>query len=220
MSEFEAEVRRAERELEQSLVPLNVEETADKVTDDEFLGDLKMQAQEYGQKLQDAAVKAKDFANEKFNQAGDKLKELSSKDPKDLIEDAKEFARQKPRTDDTHLGSGRIDRRVSIETQKLDLGLTKNTKKRPDFRAAFSIQLQILDLRMDQTPCLIAEKNVDLMRLDDGRDFAAAEFIVRHRLAFTILTHPVIGRRIFAAAHVNRGFDASRKGADRLASLA
>ena len=69
MSEFETEVRRAERELEQSLVPLNVEETADKVTDDEFLGDLKMQAQEYGQKLQDAAVKAKDFANEKFNQA-------------------------------------------------------------------------------------------------------------------------------------------------------
>ena len=91
MSEFEAEVKKAEHELEQSLVPVT-----DKVTDDEFLGDLKMQAQEYGQKIQDAAAQAKDFANEKFAQAGDKFKELSAKDPKELVEDAKEFARQKP----------------------------------------------------------------------------------------------------------------------------
>ncbi len=93
MSEFEAEVKKAEMELEQSLVPLN---TGEKVTDDEFLGDIKMQAQEYGQKIQDAAVKARDFANEKFTQAGDKFKELQNKDPKEFIEDAKEFARQKP----------------------------------------------------------------------------------------------------------------------------
>ena len=46
--------------------------------------------------FQDAAAKAKDFAGERFAQAGDKLKELQSKDPKELIEDAKEFARQKP----------------------------------------------------------------------------------------------------------------------------
>lgn len=94
MSEFEAEVKKAEQELEQSLIP--VQSITDKVTDDEFLGDLKMQAQEYGQKIQDAAVKAKDFANDKFAQAGDKFKELSNKDPKELVEDAKEFARQKP----------------------------------------------------------------------------------------------------------------------------
>ena len=55
-----------------------------------------MQAQEYQQKFQDAAVKAKDYANEKFVQAGEKFKEISSKDPKELVEDAKEFARQKP----------------------------------------------------------------------------------------------------------------------------
>lgn len=55
-----------------------------------------MQAQEYQQKFNDAAVKAKDFANEKFTQASDKFKELSQKDPKELVEDAKEFARQKP----------------------------------------------------------------------------------------------------------------------------
>src|SRR5882672_2711995 len=92
MSEFEAEVKKAEKELEQGLVPVNT----DKVTDDEFLGDLKMHAQEYGQKIQDAAAKAKDFASDKFAQAGDKFKEISNKDPQELIEDAKEFARQKP----------------------------------------------------------------------------------------------------------------------------
>ncbi len=92
MSEFEAEVKKAEKELEQSLVPVDT----DKVTDDEFLGDLKMHAQEYGQKIQDAAAKAKDFASDKFAQAGDKFKELQNKDPKELVEDAKEFARQKP----------------------------------------------------------------------------------------------------------------------------
>lgn len=96
MSEFEAEVKKAERELEQGLVPVGDEPFTDKITDDEFLGDLKMHAQEYGQKIQDAATRAKDFASDKFVAAGDKFKELQDKDPKELIEDAKEFARQKP----------------------------------------------------------------------------------------------------------------------------
>ena len=91
MSEFEAEVKKAEKELEQGLVPVT-----DSVFDDEFLGDLKMQAQEYGQKIQDAAAKAKDFASDKFTAAGDKFKEIQGKNPQELIEDAKEFARQKP----------------------------------------------------------------------------------------------------------------------------
>lgn len=92
MSEFEAEVKKAEKELEQSLVPAVPEGRLD----DEFLGDLKMQAQEYGQRLQDAAGKAKVYAEEKMAWAGDKFKELQEKDPKQLVEDAKEFARQKP----------------------------------------------------------------------------------------------------------------------------
>jgi len=98
MSEFDAEVKKAEKELEQSLIPVVPEraEGQNSFLDDEFLGDLKMQAQEYGQKLQDAAAKAKDFAGERFAQAGDKLKELQNKDPKEMIEDAKEYARQKP----------------------------------------------------------------------------------------------------------------------------
>jgi ElaB/YqjD/DUF883 family membrane-anchored ribosome-binding protein len=95
MSEFEAEVKKAERELEQSLVPVTPEETGG-FLDDEFLGDLKMQAQEYGQKFQDAAAKAKDFAGAKFALASDKFKELQNKDPKEIVEDAKEYARQKP----------------------------------------------------------------------------------------------------------------------------
>jgi ElaB/YqjD/DUF883 family membrane-anchored ribosome-binding protein len=97
MSEFEAEVKKAEKELEQSLVPIVPEDTGGQgFMDDEFLGDLKMQAQEYGNKLQDAASKARDYAGEKFAQAGDKFKELQNKEPKELIEDAKEYARQKP----------------------------------------------------------------------------------------------------------------------------
>lgn len=92
MSDFETEVQKAENELEQGLVPT----ATPGIGEDEFLGDLKMQAQEYGQKIQDAASKAKDFASDTFAQAGDKFKELSSRDPKELVEDAKEFARQKP----------------------------------------------------------------------------------------------------------------------------
>lgn len=95
MSEFEQEVKKAEKELEQSLVPL-VPDPNEARFDDEFLGDLKMQAQQYGEKLQDAAGKARVFAEEKAAWASDKFKEISNKDPKELVEDAKEFARQKP----------------------------------------------------------------------------------------------------------------------------
>ena len=90
MSEFEQEVKKAEQELEQGLVPVTPEGTSGgSFLDDEFLGDLKVQAQEYGHKIQDAALKARDYA-------GDKFKEIQGKDPKELVEDAKEFARQKP----------------------------------------------------------------------------------------------------------------------------
>ncbi|HSI88583.1 MAG TPA: hypothetical protein VK918_05975 [Pyrinomonadaceae bacterium] len=94
MSDFDNEVKKAERELEQGLVPVGTGGTS--FGDDEYLGDLKMQASEYGQKVQDAAVKARDFANEKFAYAGEKFKELQNKDPKELVEEAKEYARKKP----------------------------------------------------------------------------------------------------------------------------
>lgn len=80
---------------DQGLVKKDVTNGADK-TANEYVGDFKVQAQEYGQKLQDAAGKAKDYANEQFAMATDKFKELQQKDPKELVEDAKEYARQKP----------------------------------------------------------------------------------------------------------------------------
>jgi ElaB/YqjD/DUF883 family membrane-anchored ribosome-binding protein len=95
MSEFEEEVKKVEKELEQSLVPLNDGENGENL-DDEYLGDLKMQAQEYQQKIQDAAVKAKKYAGEKLEYAGEKFKELQEKDPKQIVEDAKDYARKNP----------------------------------------------------------------------------------------------------------------------------
>jgi len=80
---------------EQGLIPVSPVNGEDK-TQHEYMEDLKGQAQEYQQKLQDAAVKAKDYANEKLSQASDKFKELQQKDPKELVEDAKEYARKKP----------------------------------------------------------------------------------------------------------------------------
>jgi len=80
---------------EQSLIKPDVYNGEDKTTND-YMSDFKGQAQEYGQKFQEAAGKAKDYASEKFTVASDKLKELQSKDPKELVEGAKEYARQKP----------------------------------------------------------------------------------------------------------------------------
>ena len=80
---------------EQGLVKPDVYNGEDKTTND-YMNEFKGQAQEYGQKFQEAAVKAKDYANDKFTVASDKFKELQGKDPKELVEDAKEYARQKP----------------------------------------------------------------------------------------------------------------------------
>jgi ElaB/YqjD/DUF883 family membrane-anchored ribosome-binding protein len=80
---------------EQGLVKTEMHNGEDKGETD-YMNEIRAQAEEYGQKIQDVAVKAKDFASEKFVQAGDKFKEISNKDPKELIEDAKEYARQKP----------------------------------------------------------------------------------------------------------------------------
>lgn len=79
---------------EQGLIPVSAAGGED--TTNDYMNEFKTQAEEYGQKLQDAALKAKDYASEKFTAAGEKFKELQDKDPRELIEDAKEFARQKP----------------------------------------------------------------------------------------------------------------------------
>jgi ElaB/YqjD/DUF883 family membrane-anchored ribosome-binding protein len=80
---------------EQGLIKPDVYNGEDK-GQNEYMNEFKGQAQEYGQKFQDAAMKAKDYATETFAQASDKFKELQNKDPKELVEEAKEYARQKP----------------------------------------------------------------------------------------------------------------------------
>jgi ElaB/YqjD/DUF883 family membrane-anchored ribosome-binding protein len=81
---------------EQSLVKPEIYNGEDAAAQTDYVGDIKTQAQEYGQRFNEAALKAKDFASEKFEIASEKFKELQAKDPKELIEDAKEYARQKP----------------------------------------------------------------------------------------------------------------------------
>ena len=80
---------------EQGLVKTESYDGADKTTND-YMNEFKGQAQEYGQKFQDAAMKAKDYASEKYAAANEKFKELKGKDPQELVENAKDFARQKP----------------------------------------------------------------------------------------------------------------------------
>ncbi|HEX8738209.1 MAG TPA: hypothetical protein VF721_22940 [Pyrinomonadaceae bacterium] len=81
---------------EQGLVKPEIYNGEDTTAQNDYVGEFKAQAQEYGQRFNDAALKAKDYASEKFEYASEKIKELQAKDPKELIEDAKEYARQKP----------------------------------------------------------------------------------------------------------------------------
>lgn len=53
-------------------------------------------AQEYGHKLADAAVQAKDFVSDKVIVASEKIKELQDVDLGELAENAKAYARRKP----------------------------------------------------------------------------------------------------------------------------
>jgi ElaB/YqjD/DUF883 family membrane-anchored ribosome-binding protein len=57
---------------------------------------LSQTAKEYGQKVSDAAIQAKDYVSDKLSVAGDKIKELQNADLGELAENAKEYARQKP----------------------------------------------------------------------------------------------------------------------------
>jgi ElaB/YqjD/DUF883 family membrane-anchored ribosome-binding protein len=57
---------------------------------------LSQTAQEYGQKISDAAIQAKDYVADKVAVVGDKIKDLKNADLGELAENAKEYARQKP----------------------------------------------------------------------------------------------------------------------------
>ncbi|MEN3328556.1 MAG: hypothetical protein V7638_3363 [Acidobacteriota bacterium] len=57
---------------------------------------LSQTAQDYGQKISQAATQAKDYVSDKVSVVGDKFKELQNADLGELAENAKEYARQKP----------------------------------------------------------------------------------------------------------------------------
>lgn len=57
---------------------------------------LAQSAQEYGQKIADAATQAKDYVVDRASVVGDKIKELKDVDPGELVDSAKQYTRQNP----------------------------------------------------------------------------------------------------------------------------
>jgi len=57
---------------------------------------LSQTAQDYGQKISDAATHAKDYVSERVSVVGDKLKELQNADLREVAENAKDYARKNP----------------------------------------------------------------------------------------------------------------------------
>lgn len=57
---------------------------------------LSQTAQDYGQRISEAATHAKDYVSDKVSVVGDKIKDLQNADLGELAENAKEYARRKP----------------------------------------------------------------------------------------------------------------------------
>ena len=57
---------------------------------------LAQTAQQYGEKISEAAGQAKEFLGEKITVVGDKFKELQNADLSEVAENAKEYARKNP----------------------------------------------------------------------------------------------------------------------------
>lgn len=57
---------------------------------------LSQTAQDYGQKISEAATQAKDFVTDKVSVVGDKLKEIQNADLAEVAENAKDYARKNP----------------------------------------------------------------------------------------------------------------------------
>jgi ElaB/YqjD/DUF883 family membrane-anchored ribosome-binding protein len=57
---------------------------------------LSQTAQDYGQKISEAATQAKDYVADKVAVVGDKIKDLQNADLGEIAENAKAYARQKP----------------------------------------------------------------------------------------------------------------------------
>jgi ElaB/YqjD/DUF883 family membrane-anchored ribosome-binding protein len=57
---------------------------------------LSQSAQNYGQKITEAATQAKDFVADKVSVVGDKIKDLQNADYAEVAENAKEYTRKNP----------------------------------------------------------------------------------------------------------------------------
>jgi ElaB/YqjD/DUF883 family membrane-anchored ribosome-binding protein len=57
---------------------------------------LAQTAQEYGDRISEAATQAKDYVTDKVSVVGDKIKDLQNADLGEITENAKDFARKKP----------------------------------------------------------------------------------------------------------------------------
>lgn len=57
---------------------------------------LAQTAQQYGEKISEAAGQAKEFLGEKITVVGDKFKDLKNADLSEVAENAKEYARKNP----------------------------------------------------------------------------------------------------------------------------
>lgn len=57
---------------------------------------LAQTAQEYGEKISEAATQAKDYVSDKMSVVGDKFKELQNADLGEIAENAKDYARKNP----------------------------------------------------------------------------------------------------------------------------
>src|ERR1044071_5977993 len=57
---------------------------------------LAQTAQQYGEKITDAASQAREFVTDKIGVVGDKFKELQSADLGEMAENAKDYARKNP----------------------------------------------------------------------------------------------------------------------------
>lgn len=57
---------------------------------------LAQTAQQYGEKISEAAGQAKEFLGEKISVVGDKFKELQNADLSEIAENAKDYARKNP----------------------------------------------------------------------------------------------------------------------------
>jgi len=57
---------------------------------------LSQAAQQYGEKISDAAGQAREFIGEKIGVVGDKFKELQNADLGEVAENAKDYARKNP----------------------------------------------------------------------------------------------------------------------------